>query len=196
MGKITIKNSTFAGLAASQEFNTLRTSLQIGDQFYVPRAEMLLVLGTDIPASKDERGREYPARVAAQYFPVVRMDGDKPIEVTNLYVGQLVKVDAKRAIAFPNELSTALRKGSDAFKEMICDRILETTESKEIQDRVWDPDNTKWATKEDGKTLETQTKDAFKFEVKKHNLTAEIVNQCEEMLSDYIKANYADLAEA
>ena len=196
MGKITIKNSTFAGLAASQEFNTLRTPLQIGDQFYVPRAEMLLVLGTDIPASKDDKGREYPARVAAQYFPVVRMDGDKPIEVTNLYVGQLVKVDAKRAIAFPNELSTALRKGSDAFKEMICDRILETTESKEIQDRVWDEENTKWATNDDGKTLKTQTKDAFKFEVKKHNLTPEIVNKCEEMLSDYIKANYADLAEA
>lgn len=196
MGKITIKTTDFAGIAASQEFEPFRTSLQIGDQFYVPRAEMLLVLGTNIPASKDENGREYPARVAAQYFPVVRMDGDKPIDVMNLYVGQLVKVDAKRAIAFPNELSTALRKGSNAFKELICNRILEATESKEIQDRVWDPDNTKWATKEDGKTLETQTKNAFKFEVKKHNLTADIVNKCEEMLSDYINANYAALAEA
>lgn len=188
-----IKTATFEGMAASQEFNVLRTSLQIGDQFYVPNADMLLVMGTALPESTDDTGRTYPARTVGQYFPVVRMNDGNPVEVTNMYVGQLVKVDIRRAIAYPGELSSALRKGSDSFKELICDRILEATESKDIDDRVWDTDHWK---RDDNNKFVSEKKTAFKFDVKHHNLSADVISKCEDMLADYYNAQYGNLVEA
>lgn len=188
-----IKSATFEGMAASQEFNVLRASLQKGDQFYVPNSDMLLVMGTALPESTNENGRTFPARTVGQYFPVVRISDGSPIEVTNMYVGQLVKVDVHRAIAYPGELSSALRKGSDAFKALICNRILEATDSKDIDDRVWDTDH--WKRDENNKFV-SETKTAFKFEVKRHNFSADVVSKCEDMLASYYNEQYGNLVEA
>lgn len=188
-----IKSATFEGMAASQEFNVFRTSLQKGDQFYVPNSDMLLVMGTALPESTDDNGRIFPARTVGQYFPVVRISEGSPIEVTNMYVGQLVKVDVHRAIAYPGELSSALRKGSDAFKALICDRILEATDSKDIDDRVWDTNH--WKRDENNKFV-SEPKTAFKFEVKRHNFSADVVSKCEDMLANYYNEQYGNLVEA
>jgi hypothetical protein len=187
--EIRIKQEISNDLAANQEFNVLRTSNQVGDKFYVPMEEMLLVLGTHLEANGNN-----PARTVGQYFPVVRLIDGEPAEVTNLYVGQIVKVDVNRAIAYQSPLSDALRQSSVAFKSLICNKILEITESKEILDRVWDDTKKRWATDDDGK-LKSRSAFAFKFVPKTHNMSDATLSKCYDMLEAHYKANYADLIE-
>lgn len=187
--EIRIKQEISNDLAANQEFNILRTSNQVGDKFYVPVKEMLLVLGTHLEANGNN-----PARTVGQYFPAVRLVDGVPTEVTNLYVGQLVKLDINRVIAYQSPLSDALRQSSDAFKSLICDKMLEITESKEIADRVWDDAKKRWAVDDDGK-LKSRSAFAFKFVPKAHNFNDAVLTKCYEMLEEHYKANYADIIE-
>ena len=51
------------------------------------------------------------------------------------------------------------------FKNLICGKILEVTESKEILDRVWDNEKVAWKRNAD-ETFASQKKIAFRFEPK------------------------------
>lgn len=175
--------------AVNQEFNILRTYNQVGDKFYVPMEEMLLVLGTRLEANGNN-----PARTVGQYFPVVRLVNGVPTEVTNLYVGQLVRLDINRVIAYPGPLSDALRQSSWAFKSLICDKVLEITESKEIVARVWDDDKKEWKRNEDG-TFASKDAFAYKFVPVAHNMSDAVLDACLNMLEEHYNANYADLVE-
>ena len=156
---LTVKKMKLNGLETSQEFNEIRSTIQVGDRFFVPMADMLMILGTSL------EGRDMPV---AQYFPAVKLDANNnPVSVQNLYIGQIVKVDVNRQVAFNNELYKALSTpgGSAKFKSLICGKILEVTESKEILDRVWDTEKVAWKRNAD-ETFASQKKIAFRFEPK------------------------------
>lgn len=156
---LTVKKMKLNGLETSQEFNEIRSTIQVGDRFFVPMADMLMILGTSL------EGRDMPV---AQYFPAVKLDADNnPVSVQNLYIGQIVKLDVNRQVAFNNELYKALSTpgGSAKFKNLICGKILEVTESKEILDRVWDNEKVAWKRNAD-ETFASQKKIAFRFEPK------------------------------
>lgn len=188
MAKITLnfKAKEINNIVASQEFNTLRTTTQVGDRFYVPEEGSLLVLGTKVEGRDMEVG---------QHFPAVRIIGDKPVEVVELYIGQLVKLDVNRQLAFNTPLSDALRKSGEEFKETICDHILEVTNSKEIEDRDWDDKAKAYKRDENGKYIPTK-KTAYKFEAKRHNLSDDVLNKACEMLKAYINDNYGEIINA
>lgn len=156
---LTVKKMKLNGLETSQEFNEIRSTIQVGDRFFVPMADMLMILGTSL------EGRDVPV---AQYFPAVKLDADNnPVSVQNLYIGQIVKLDVNRQVAFNNELYKALSTpgGSAKFKNLICGKVLEVTESKEILDRVWDNEKVAWKRNAD-ETFVSQKKIAFRFEPK------------------------------
>jgi hypothetical protein len=120
-------------------------------------ADMLMILGTSL------ENRDTPV---AQYFPAVKLDADNnPVAVQNLYIGQIVKLDANRQVAFNNELYKALSTpgGSAKFKNLICGKVLEVTDSKEILDRVWEKGD--WKRNPDN-SFASQKKIAFRFEPK------------------------------
>lgn len=187
--ELVIKNEISNDVAANQEFNVLRTTNQVGDKFYVPMKEMLLVLGTHLEANGDN-----PARTVGQYIPVVRMADGKPVEVVNLYVGQLVKLDVNRVIAYDGPLATAIRQSSDAFKKVICDKILEIKESKPIKDRVWDDKKKQWKRNEDD-TFASKDAFAYKFVPVAHNMSDAVLDTCLDMLEKHYQENYAELVE-
>lgn len=195
--KIKITNTDFNGVMANQMFNTLTTSNQLGDKFYVPKQDMLLILGTGINA-RDREGNEIldeagnpVRRQVGQHFCAVRLIDNKPVEVRELYVGQLVKVDVNRRIAFPGILSDALQKGDAAFKDAICGKVLEIVDEKMVDDRVWDNAKNQWMRKEDG-TLASGPKNALKFEPKRNTMSAEDIDQANSMLMQYYKERYSD----
>lgn len=188
MAKITLnfKANEINNIVASQEFNTLRTSTQVGDRFYVPSVDSLLVLGTKV------EGRDM---AVGQHFPAVRIIDGTPVEVVELYVGQLVKLDVNRKLVFNTPLSDALRKSGDAFKDVICDRILEVTDSADIMDRDWDDKANAYKRDENNKYIPTQ-KTAYKFEAKRHNLSDDVLAKAYDMLKAYINDNYGDIINA
>lgn len=191
MAKITLnfKANEINSIVASQEFNTLRTTTQVGDRFYVPTKGSLLVLGTKIEGRAVEVG---------QHFPAVRIIDGTPVEVVELYVGQLVKLDVNRKLVFNTPLSDALRKSGEAFKDAICDHILEVTDSQEIDDREWDPkapNGGAYKRDENDKYIPTK-KTAYKFEAKRHNLSEDVLTKAYEMLKGYINENYGEIINA
>ena len=179
-----VKSSDFGSIVASQEFMPINAPMQVGDQFYIPRKNQLIILGTLVPESTDENGRIWPERQAGQYMPVIRVIDGVPMEITNLYVGQLFKMDIKRRLAFQNDLTNAFRKGSEAFKDFICDKILEVKDSKDIDDRTWDPTKNRWK-RDDNGDLVPSPKTAFEFVAKRHNFTPEVSQKCETMMQEY-----------
>lgn len=198
--KIEVKKEDFNNVIANQEFNTLVASNQVGDKFFVPEESALLVLGTSVPMRNsegivrlDDEGKEMH-RSAAQHFPVVRLIDGKPSSVVELYVGQLVKVDINRKIVFNNELASALRKGSEAFKELICNKCLEITEDTICQDRDWDNEANAYKRDDGGKYIPVD-KRVFNFEVKRSALNAEDTTAAYDMLQQYYKEMYAEYVE-
>ena len=164
MAKTFVKENAvaeFDGISVGQMFNTLTTINQIGDQFYVPVEGNLLIKGTLIPP---QDGR--PARQAGQRFFAVRLIDGVPTEVVELYVGQIVKTDIRGRVVFPGELANALRRGDKAFKNVICNRILEITGEQQIEDRVWDSETQSYLRNETDNKWVPQTKMALKFEPK------------------------------
>lgn len=192
-----ITKSDFNDIMANQTFNALVASTQVGDKFYVPLERDLLVLGTAINA-RDVAGNElmdeagnHVRRSVAQRFCAVRVVDNKPVEVRELYVGQLVKVDVNRRIVFPGTLSNALRHGDAAFKEAICGMILEVIEEKECDDRVWIQSEARWKRNEDN-TFASQKKTALHFDPKKNTMPSEEIEKAINMLYDYYKERYGD----
>lgn len=179
-----VKSTDFGSIVASQEFMPINAPMQVGDQFYIPQVDQLIILGTLVPETTDENGRTWPERQAGQYMPVIRVLDGVPMEITNLYVGQLFKMDIKRRLAFQNDLTNAFRKGSEAFKKFICDKILEVKNSKDIEDRSWDPTKNRWKRDENGELI-SAPKTAFEFVAKNHNFSPETVAKCKAMLQDY-----------
>ena len=195
--KINIQKADFNGLTANQEFATIRIQNQVGDRFFVPAAEALLVLGTSIPAldrdgnvMKDEKGNEMN-RSVGQHFPVVRLVDGKPTEVIELYVGQIVKLDINRKLVYPGALADALRKSSDDFKAAICGKVLEITEEKECDDRQWDQAANQWMRNEDG-SFATRKNRAFKFEAKPSALSTADTDKAYELLNQYYNEMYSE----
>lgn len=194
-----IKTNEINGMAASQEFEALRTQNQVGDKFYVPEANMLMVLSTVLPALDrngnqitDGDGNPRTRHVGHNFFAVRIIDG-QPVEVVNLYVGQLVKQDINGSIVFHNELYNGLRKGDKGFKDVICNKILQIEEEKEIMDRVWDQKANRWARDpENPDKLAAAPKRALRFEAKRHNLSDDVVDKCNEMLLTFYLENYPD----
>lgn len=191
MAKITLnfKAKEINSIVASQEFNTLRTTTQVGDRFYVPTKGSLLVLGTKVEGRAVEVG---------QHFPAVRIIDNTPVEVVELYVGQIVKLDVNRKLAFNTPLSDALRKSGDAFKDAICDHILEVTDSADIMDREWDPKAPNGgAYKRDANNKYIpKPNTAYKFEAKRHNLSDDVLAKAYDMLKAYINDNYGEIIDA
>lgn len=183
--EIKIKQEISNDLSASQEFNVLRTSIQMHDKYFVPVKEMLLVLGNVVES-------EDGSRSVGQHFPVVKIIDGTPREVIELYVGQLVKQDVSRVLAFPNELSDALRQSSTAFKDVICGKILEVTNTKEILDRVWDKDH--WKRNDDG-TFASRKNNAYEFTPKKAAFSDAVMSDIYNMLEAYYIEKYPDLIE-
>lgn len=188
MAKITLnfKANEINNIIASQEFNTLRTTTQVGDRFYVPAEGSLLVLGTKVD------GRDI---AVGQHFPAIRIIDGTPVEVVELYVGQLVKLDVNRKLVFNTPLSDALRKNGEAFKEAVCDRVLEVTDSQEIDDRDWDDKANAYKRDENNKYIPTK-KTAYKFEAKRHNLSDDMLTKAYDMLKAYINENYGEIINA
>lgn len=177
----------FDGIFVSQEFNAPALIYQLGNQFYVPKPKYIFIQGTVIPA---QNGR--PERMAGQRFVAVRVIDGKPVEAVELYVGQLVKTDVRGRIVFPGELTNALRRGDAAFKEVICNKILEITEEKEIEDRVWSSEEQRYLRDETTGKYVVQTRIARRFEpqILPKGFDIEAAN---ELILDYVKERYPSL---
>lgn len=190
-------SAPIGSVMATQQFNSVNTVNQVGDRFFVPNANLLLVLGNAVEETDrngnvivDDAGNPNMRQVG-QHFCAVRMVDDVPTEVVELYVGQIVKVDVNRRFVFPGVLSNALRRGDSAFKEAICNHILEITGEQMCQDRVWDSERNQYKRDENDKFV-PQEKLALQFEPKVHNLKHDIVEKCLDMLIDYYRENYKE----
>lgn len=195
-----ITKSDFNGIIANQEFAPLVTTNQVGDKFYVPEESNLLVLGTGINA-RDAEGNERIddagnpiRRQVGQHFCVVRLIDNKPVDVRELFVGQLVKVDINRKLVFPGVLSDALQLGDVKFKETICGEVLEIVSEGTCMDRVWDNQQMRWKRNEDG-TLASTEKRVLHFEPKRNAMRPEDIERANEMLMEYYLERYKDYVE-
>lgn len=197
--ELKITKSVIEGVMANQEFNQLLTQNQVGDRFFVPAEDMLLVVGSTINAV-DRNGQELmnedgtpKLRQVGQHFCAVRLVDNQPTEVVELYVGQLVKVDANRKIVFPNVLSNALRQGDKAFKDAICMKVLEITDETTCDDRVWDDKANKWLRDpEDPRKFVTAPKRALRFEPKRNAMSADDIIKANDMLYAYYQERYGE----
>ena len=195
---VEITKSDFNGIIANQEFAPIQTVNQVGDRFYVPTEGLLLVLGTSVNM-RDRNGNELlnedgsvRHRQAAQHFCVVRVnDKNHPVDVVELYVGQLVKVDINRKIVYPGVLSNALRSGDKAFKDAICGKILEITEEGTCEDRHWNAELNQYERDAEGKFV-PEVKRCLKFEPKASALSEAGKTKAEEMLTQYYAERYAE----
>lgn len=194
---IAVVSAPIGSVMATQEFNSVNTVNQVGDRFFVPNANLLLILGNAVEETDrngnvivDDAGNP-SMRQVGQHFCAVRMVDDIPTEVVELYVGQVVKVDVNRRFVFPGVLSNALRRGDAAFKEAICEQILEVTKEAPCQDRVWDPVQNQYKRDENNKFIPREAT-ALQFEPKKHNLKSDVVEKCLEMLINYYRENYKE----
>ncbi len=195
--KVTVISTPVNDMLATQMFNSVNTVNQVGDRFYVPGSDMLLILGNAVEETDrngnivhDSNGNPI-IRQVGQHFCTVRIVDNVPTEVVELYVGQVVKLDVNRRFVFPNVLSNALRRGDAAFKEAICENILEITKEAPCQDRIWDPDKNQYKRDENNKFVPREST-ALEFEPKKHNLKPDVVEKCLEMLLEYYRENYKE----
>lgn len=192
------------GLVGSSMFNGLVTTKQVGDSFYVPKKGMLLVLSTELKVS------ETRTLHVGQHFPVVKLEDNKPAEVVELYVGQVVKVDASGKVVFNNDLAKALRKSGEDFAGKICGNVLQITDSTQIKDRVWNEKDKVWErgtfNDKTGKWIPSEkpgdrnypyvTRDTTAYEFTPFTTSGAIdVKACNEMLQAYYNEKYSDFVE-
>lgn len=202
MAKKTLKvkpeeiNGRFAGM----DFDAIRSQNQVGDRFYVPAANMMLVINDGVPA-EDQDGNvltnedgSAQRRKVAQRFMAVRVVDNSPVEVMELYVGSLVKFDVERRLAYPGDIANAFRQGSEAIKKAICNKVLEITDEKTIQGRTWDPNKRRWKRDEKGNFVPSDSR-ALKFEAKPHNMSAENYEKANQMLMEYYEKNYSEFLD-
>ena len=200
--KIKITKSDINGIIANQEFAPLVIANQVGDKFYVPSRDMILVTGQGIN-SRDRDGNEITdeagnpvRRQVGQKFCAVRLIDGKPTDVRELYVGQLVKLDVHGRLAFKTSMSDALQSpdSSEKFKDVICGSTLEIVEEKEIEDRTWDRANMRWKRDDDDKFIPSK-KVVPHFEPRKTALKSEDIDKANELLLNYYLNNYKDQVE-
>lgn len=192
-------NMLDGGISAANNFEPIRTAIQLGDKFYVPEEDYLVVLGNVVNVV-DRDGNEVrdkngtvQTRVFGQHFCAVKMIDGEPDSVVELYVGQIVKIDIKGRVVFNNELAVALRKSGEWFKQVICGKILEVTDEKDIMDRLWDKNTRCWK-RDDYGHLIGKPSVAKEFTPKVAHLDAATKERIREMLYDYYQEkNYADL---
>lgn len=192
------KPDTELGLIAVSSFNTLQTSVQKGDVFFVPNEEALVILGNNIE-SRDRSGNlmrddegNVVHRTVGHYFPAVRVVDGKPVEITNLYVGQLVKMDIYRVPAFNNKLLQALRQGDAKFKEIICGKMLIVNDEKLIKDRVYDAQNNTYLRNEDG-SYKSVDKMAYNFEPMAASWSSEAEDRAYSLLEGHYRTTLKDV---
>lgn len=172
-------------ISLQQGFDALVTINQIGDQFYVPKADNLLVRGTVVTTPTGG------TRNAGQRFYAVRVIDGVPTEVVELYVGQIVKTDVRGRVVFPGPLASGLRRGDSAFKDVICDHFLEIVGSQMIEDRTWDADAQQYKRDDNNRYVPT-TKEALQFEAKVKPVKFD-VEACDKLLLAYYQEVYPEL---
>lgn len=193
MAKLTLRDAKNDQLQimGSQMFDAVRSAKQVGDRFYVPSKENLLVVSGYVNVNDRELH-------TAQRFPVAHIDDNgKLIDVVDLYLGQVCKIDAHGKVVFPGELISAIRKSGEAFADLICGKVLTIVDEKEIDDRVWNDTEKRWEREnpEDSNSpYKTRKARAYKFEALSapKSLDSESL---EDSILDYDEKTYPDFVE-
>lgn len=188
-------DGTIAGLSF---IPALVGSIQVGDVFYVPSKENLVILGNAIEdrdasgvVRTDDDGNPKMRSVGQRILAVRVVDG-QPQSVQELYMGQIIKVDYTRKVVFNNDLAKAYRhpKADEMLKNLMCERYLVVKEEGVCEDRIWDTDHYK--RDENGKWLH-EPKTCYRWEVE--TVPASVNKEaCENMIVDYFNENYANLS--
>lgn len=192
-----IKSSSELGLTAASSFNTPTTSNQVGDSFWVPSKEWLLIIGNNIESRDRDRNVQRDAegnpimRSVAQRIVTVRLVDGVPTETVELYVGSLVKFDINRSVAYNNDLFKALRQGDEKFKKCICGNTLTIVSEKEIEDRTWDNETSTYKVDAEGKFVPRKSK-AFDYSVKPSGLSTAMLEKAQGILMEAYSTMYAD----
>lgn len=203
MSQIKFKEGAVSNnIMVSAEVTALQTQTQVGDSFYVPDTDHFVVLGTAVDETDPTTGEviivdgKPKKRSVGQRILAVRMVDNSPIEVQELYIGQIVKRDFKGSIVFPNVLSNALR-GSNAdakFKSLVCGKMLVVKEEGECTDRLFDRKTNRYVRNEQNRFVADPTpKRCFRWEPE--NPARINTSACNKMIIDHVKANYAELLE-
>lgn len=198
MAKLTIadeaKNLDMKIMGA-QMFEAVRSTKQTGDKFYVPTKDNLLVVSGYVVVGEGDTARELHT---AQRFPVAHIDDSgKLIEVVDLYVGQVCKIDAHGRVVFPGKLASALRSSGEAFADLICGKVLTITDEVEIDDRIWNNIDQRWE-REDPEDLtspyKTRRARAYKFEPQNAPKSLD-VESLENAIIEYDVKTYPDFVK-
>ena len=186
--------SSVGNLAAVSAFQPAVVSTQVGDKFYVPTSDMLMIIGTK-PTTPRAGGPE----VVGQRFVAVLLDeNNKPLEARQLYVGQLVKTNVRGAFAFPeSSLVKAYRKSPTAFADLILGKVITAAEETEIDDRSWDPQANAYRRNPDNNSLVSEKRRALRFEAAPITLSKADVEKANEMLIEFYQNTdgYKELVE-
>lgn len=185
----------------SQAFRGVVSIAQVGDRFYVPTADMLLITGTPSvaysgtgdnrkPVLDDQGNNTY--NQSAQRILAVRLDGKNPVDVVEVFVGQLAKQDYKGRFVFPESPFVKALRGANpdaAMKDLICNRILQIGENaKTFTDRKWDDKAQTYERDENNRLVAGPEKTINEW------LVAPLLDvdaeACKAMLLDYYKKNY------
>ncbi len=184
---LTVLNKT-TGLSGVDKFETQRSRLQLGSTVFVPSDDMLLIIADKISFKSARTGSQEKATVAHR-IPVVRLVDGVPVDVIELFVGQMVKRDANSgAYVFNNNLVTAFNQGSDAFKAHICGNVLSVVDEKLIQDKIWDKEAVAWKRDPETKELITAEKNALEFAASEPSSSLDL-DLCYEKLLAYYESN-------
>lgn len=207
MAKIYVKEGVATGtngnFMVSLDVDPLRIPNQKGDKFFVPVQDMFAFGGTATPvidedgnAVLDDAGNPMYRQVGNR-FPAGRVVDGKITEIVELYIGQVVKVDVHRQIAFPGVLADALRQGGEKFKDAMCGRVLEITEQKDVEDRMWDRANNRWMRDPETNDYIVRKNTALKFEPMNSNLSRDEVKKFNQKLTEFYTTTpgYKELIE-
>ena len=198
---ISLKNAgqAFDGTIAGLTFNPATVgSIQVGDVFYVPSLENLVILGSAV----EDRDQSGNVRTDADGNPMMRSVGQRiiaarvvdgiPQAAQELYLGQIIKFDYQRKVVYNNDLAKAYRhpQADVKLKDLMCGKFLVVKEEGVCEDRIWDTDHYK--RDENGKWMH-EPKTCYRWEVE---VVPASVNKetCEDMIVDYFNENYANLS--
>lgn len=198
------KEAELQDIMLGQDFRGINSMVQVGDKFYVPTKDLLLIVGNKSLATKrvgnewvevkDENGNPEYAQ-SAQRILACRLDGKKPVDVVEIYVAQLAKQDYKGKFVFPeNELTKAFRAGANTdarVKDLICNKVLTITDNVgAFVDRKWDNEKQRYARDAQNRLVAGDEKTINEWIVEP--LRDVDTEACKEMLWDYYKKNYAE----
>lgn len=183
---VTLENN----VAAVNAFQPAAVSTQVGDKFYVPTKEMIVITGTK-PTTPTANGPQ----VFGQRFAAVVLDGNgKPEAVRELYVGQIVKTNVRGSYVFPeNDLVKAYRRSPDAFANAVCGHILTVSDEKEIDDRSWDREKNAYRRDPETRAFLSEKRRALEFNATTPNFTRADVEKANELLLEFYAENYKDI---